>query len=545
MDPEQRYETQRIDHLGIVAGICREIDLAEVVDQRVEQVDRKVSCGQAVQAMVLNALGFVGRALYLMPDYLHNKPVDLLIDPALKAEDFNDDSLGRSLDDLYHQGVTEVFAKVASRALEVYGIEHRFVHLDSSSFHLHGQYETGEPDLEAITITHGYSRDHRPDLKQAVVQLITSQRSALPVWLEVLSGNSSDKESFAPSVEAYCQQLGEDQQPYFVMDSAGYSQDNLKTLKKMRWLMRVPETLADAKALVKETDRAVMTRLTDGYWDKEIQSEYGGIGQRWLVVFSQAGYERELKTLERVQERERETAEKGWRKVCQTTFNCEADAEKAVEQFNQRWKYHRVTAQVTPITQYARRGRPAAEDEPQVIGYSLSGEVQAYQPGIDEARRSLGKFIIATNELDPQRMPPGEMLANYTDQGVTVERGFRFLKDPLFFAHSLFLKKPERIMALIMIMGLALLVYALAERQLRLALEQKNESIPDQKGKPTQKPTLRWVFQIFEGLDILSIWVGDQQVQRQVLNLRPVHLQVLRLFGPQTQKCYLIDLAAT
>ena len=100
-------------------------------------------------------------------------------------------------------------------------------------------------------------------------------------------------------------------------------------------------------------------------------------------------------------------------------------------------------------------------------------------------------------------------------------------------------------MALIMIMGLALLVYALAERQLRLALEQKNENIPDQKGKPTQKPTLRWVFQIFEGLDILSIWVGDQRVLRQVLNLRPVHLQVLRLFGPQIQKCYLIDPAAT
>ncbi len=545
MDPEHRYETQRIDHLGLVAGICRKIGLVEEVDQRVGQGDRKVSCGQAVQAIVLNALGFVGRALYLMPDYLRNKPVDLLIDPTLKGKDFNDDSLGRSLDDLYQQGVTEVFAKVASRALEMYGIEHRFVHLDSSSFHLHGQYEVSEPNIEAITITHGYSRDHRPDLKQAVVQLITIQRSALPVWLEVLSGNNSDKVSFAPSVEAYCQQLGEDQQPYFVTDSAGYTQDNLKTLKKMRWLMRVPETLADAKALVKEADRAVMTQLADGYWGKEVQSEYGGIGQRWLVVFSQAGYDRELKTLGRAQEREREAVEKGWRIVCQTAFNCETDAEKAVVQFNLRWKYHQVTVQITPITQNARRGRPAAEDEPQVVGYSLSGKVHEHQPGIDEALRSLGKFIIATNELDPQRLPPGEILANYTDQGVTVERGFRFLKDPLFFAHSLFLKKSERIMALIMIMGLALLVYALAERRLRLALEEKNETLPDQMGKPTQKPTLRWVFQIFEGLDILSIWVGDQRVQRQALNLRPVHIQVLRLFGPQIQRCYLIDPATT
>jgi transposase len=168
----------------------------------VGQGNRKVSGGQAVQAMVLNALGFFGRALYFIPDYLRNNPVNLFIDPALKAEDFNDDSLRRSLDDLYQQGETEVFARVASLALGVYGIEHHFVPLDSSSFHLHGQFENGEPNMEAITITHGYSRDHQ-DLKQAVVQLITSQRSALPIWLEFLSGNSSDKESIAPSVEAW------------------------------------------------------------------------------------------------------------------------------------------------------------------------------------------------------------------------------------------------------------------------------------------------------------------------------------------------------
>lgn len=98
MDPETRYETQRIDHLGIVAGICREIGVIEEIDQQVGASEQKVSCGQGVQVMVLNALGFTSRALYLMPDYLHNKPVDPLIGPELKAEDFNDDSLGRTLE---------------------------------------------------------------------------------------------------------------------------------------------------------------------------------------------------------------------------------------------------------------------------------------------------------------------------------------------------------------------------------------------------------------------------------------------------------------
>ena len=106
MKDERTYETQRIDHLGIVSGICQEISLIEQIDTKVKPNGRKVSCGRATQALVLNALGFVGSALYLMPDYLDQKPVDLLIDPDLTAEDFNDDTLGRCLDDLYEAGRT-------------------------------------------------------------------------------------------------------------------------------------------------------------------------------------------------------------------------------------------------------------------------------------------------------------------------------------------------------------------------------------------------------------------------------------------------------
>jgi len=540
MSVEPEYETQSIDHLGIVAGISRKIGLVETIDEKVGQTGRKVSCGEAVLAMVLNALGFTSRALYLMPDYLRNKPVDLLVRSDLKPDDFNDDTLGRSLDDLYACGITEVFACVASKALSTYGIEHRFVHLDSSSFHLHGQYDVETPDEEMITITHGYSRDHRPDLKQVVAQIITSHKSNLPVWLEVLSGNSSDKESFAKTVKAYCQHLKDKKQPYFVMDSAGYSENSLKTLQNLLWLMRVPETLAEAKRLVKDTEKSQMTGLTAGYLGKEIKSAYGGVNQRWLIVFSQAAYDRELRTLAKAQAREQEAAEKMWRKVCQPVFNCQEDAETACKQFNQRWKYHQASVEVTPITKHAHPGRPSAGVEPGVVGYVLTGDVKEFTPGVEDAKRSLGKFILATNEMDSQDLSAAAMLENYTAQGVSVERGFRFLKDPLFFADSLFLKNPARIMALIMIMGLALLLFALGERQLRFALKQNNQTVPDQKRKPTQQPTLRWVFQMFEGLHVLSVVIDGRVTTRKILNLRPVHLQILSLLGPQVQTCYLV-----
>jgi len=56
MESGQRFETHRLDHLGIMVRISQEIRLIEIVDQQVGLVERKISCGQAVQAMILNAL---------------------------------------------------------------------------------------------------------------------------------------------------------------------------------------------------------------------------------------------------------------------------------------------------------------------------------------------------------------------------------------------------------------------------------------------------------------------------------------------------------
>lgn len=544
MSAEPNYETQRIDHLGIVAGVCQEISLIAQINSQVRNSERKVSCGQGTQALILNALGFVGRALYLTPGYLDNKPVDVLIGEEVCAADFNDDTLARCLDDLYEAGVTEVFYRVAAHALQVYGIKSKYVHLDSSSFHLHGAYDRQEAEREAISITYGYSKDHRPDLKQVVVQLITSHKSALPVWFEALSGNSNDKKTFTESVKAYCKQLSASERFYLVMDSAGFTEATLKAAQEqdLYWLMRVPETLTQAKQLVKETLAADLLELEPGYGGKEADCEYAEVKQRWLVVFSAAAEAREMKTLEKAQAKELETAQKEWRKIEGQTFNCLADAEQALGQYNKKWKYHLAKAQANPVSQYPRRGRPSVSDQKEIVGYNLQGEIEVNGAAVEDTKRILGRFIIATNELDTGRLSAVGMLENYTDQGISVERGFRFLKDPMFFANTLFLKKPERIMALLMIMGLALLVYSLAERKLRQALKEIQATIPNQLRKPTQTPTIRWVFQLFEGLDFLLIRQNERVVFRKLINLRPVQQQVIALLGPHVQKCYLMPL---
>ena len=238
--------------------------------------------------------------------------------------------------------------------------------------------------------------------------------------------------------------------------------------------------------------------------------------------------------------KEKAEVQRAWRTLQSQVFHCQEDAERALGALQKKWKYHQVAGKVVPVTRYPSRGRPAAGATPQIVGFRLAGEVRTSEHLLEQARRGQGRFILATNECQSECLPAEAMLSQYKSQALSVERGFRFLKDPLFFADSLFLKNPGRIMALTMIMTLALLIYALAERKLRTQLQETGQSIPNQTGKATQTPTMRWVFQIFEGVDVLLIWEGEQLVQRQVLNLTPLHLDILRLLGPPVENCYLL-----
>jgi transposase len=117
------------------------------------------------------------------------------------------------------------------------------------------------------------------------------------------------------------------------------------------------------------------------------------------------------------------------------------------------------------------------------------------------------------------------MLTAYKAQH-SVERGFRFLKDPQIVASSFFVKNPQRVEALLFIMTLCLLVYSLLEYKIRKVLAEQKKTVPDQKGKPTANPTARWIFHCFVGIHLLKLPDGKEAV----LNLQQVHKTILSLF---------------
>jgi transposase len=160
-------EIARLDHVGIVAGVCREIGVAEYVDARDTHAHERVGVGTATVAMVLNGLGFANRRLYLVSQCFKTKPVVHLLGPGITAEDLTDECLGRPLDWRYAHDPTALFAGIATPARQRLGVSARELHVDTTSFAVSGEYAreaAGDLDAQALAITYGYSRDHRQDL---------------------------------------------------------------------------------------------------------------------------------------------------------------------------------------------------------------------------------------------------------------------------------------------------------------------------------------------------------------------------------------------
>src|SRR5207253_10067046 len=132
--------------------------IGDVLDQATQQNPelRDLTVGEAVKAMVLNGLGFINQALYLVPRFFQNKPTYRLISPRVAPAQLNDDALGRTLDTLYDYGVTELYSLLAATAAKRLGLAPRFAHLDRTSFLVAGRSNSDRtPDAHGVPLSLG------------------------------------------------------------------------------------------------------------------------------------------------------------------------------------------------------------------------------------------------------------------------------------------------------------------------------------------------------------------------------------------------------
>ncbi len=537
----EEIQVKNLDHLGIVAGLIDEIGIVEIINNKLGiDVREKISAGTVVKSILINGLGFVSRPLYLFSQFFKDKAIEKLLGEGIKPDYLNDDKIGRVMDELYKYGLNDIFIEVILEVIKKFEIEIKYSHLDATSFHLDGEdksEENQEQEREEkiikerpIFIKKGYSRDHRPDLKQCVLDLITSQDGDLPLFVRVGDGNESDKAVFGKILVEFKNQIKFDS--IMVCDSALYSQENLKLIQHLKWITRVPMTLKKAKELVQNVEIEEITdeekeKRSDlnleGYtWKEEIVT-YGGIKQTWLIVSSEKRQKSDLEKLEKKLSQEKEKSKKLLKEIQSEEFEHPQAARYKLKAINKKLRLFEIT-EVELIETCSKKNERIYK----IIGLAIKKDEE-----IARKTREAGRFILATNLVEENKLEPSEILITYKNQQSS-ERGFRFLKDPLFFTDSFFVEKPERIETMLFLMSFCLLVYNLGQRELRNCLKRVKVGVKNQVGKLTLRPTLRWIFQSFQGIHYIIL-----NEVKQIVNLTEERRFILSLLPASCQRYYL------
>ena len=378
--------------------------------------------------------------MYLFSQFFVGKATEHLIGPGVKPEYLNDSRIGRVLDQLYKKGLTSVFMEISLAAVKRFGVSIKQAHLDGSSMCVQGEYLNNQPETEEksepvpIEITHGYSRDYRPDLKQFTLALITSGDGDVPLYLRVGNGNDSDQAVFTEVIAEFQHQWKAAEPEVYVADAALYSEENLEALGKTPWISRVPGTIAEAQWLMQTLPPAMFAiSHNDNYAIAEVCSTYAGVRQRWLIVQSKSRQQADLKQLDKRIESAKTKQAKALQDLSAHPFACETDALEAAKFLAKKLKYHRLTdIEVQLKPHYDKPGRPRKGESPQRYTYHLQAILVLDEAAIALLRNQAGRFILATNLLDDKLWPNETILQEYKNQQ-SCERGKRIpQRSPLF-----------------------------------------------------------------------------------------------------------------
>ena len=564
---------QRVDpvaQLPLVLGVLRRLDTAAVIDSLIPPHPAQVlSCGHGVEALVLAILDG-HHALYKVGAHLEERGMLPLLQAGLQRVSLNDYRLGQILDALFAANLNRVFGAVALKALEVYAIPTPWLHQDTTTITLSGAYEEEErggtqgaaapAGLLPPRPAYGHNKDGHPELKQVLLSLGVSSDGGLPLRMGVRDGNTSDSTE-TPVAIAECLALGLEGVIGIVADSKGYSQRTLGLCleQQIGLVTLVPRTCAirqeveawgrqqDALPLLLEKPgrtraepprrwhgQSVVRRVAVEYSEGRSASE----AIRFVVVHSSQLAQREVKASAKAQANEAARVATHVRHATAQHFACAADAEAAIAAYEghgrgrrgrrpQPWGYHALSSRVEGFSQAkkrARRGRPPKSEEPQSeVRYRLEVEVKTLERAEDEQ----GWTVLATT-VGPEVCSDTEILQAYHTQNTTVEPGFRWIKNPAAIS-PVWLEKPERIAALAMLTVVGLLVYAVIQRQVRLALREQEQHLPGNKG-PTATPTAAVVLALFAHVTMGYFQVGQTEM-RHVYGLQDHHGMVCDALG--------------
>src|SRR5918911_488663 len=499
-------EVYPVQHLPILKAYADQLGLVSLINHYVP-TEMGVDAGTVVLAMVLDTLS--GRSpLYRLEEFFAQHDTELLLGKAVPPQALNDDTAGRVLDRLYDFGTMRLFTACAVRAATRFGLERRYVHFDTISRSVWGEYQYAETQDLPFQVTYGYSKDKRPDLKQFVLSTLCVDR-AVPIWGKPEDGNASDKALNTALLSEIAQLLarhGVAPGAYiYIADAALVTEDSLAALRDTLFITRLPATYSECGRVIAEAVAAnqweevgvvaqtppTQHRPGTCYRVAEASVTLYGKAYRAVVVHSSSQDQRRQQQLARELQASSATLETMVRQAVQQEYFCHADAEVAAAKLRTlQSTYHGVEVEIEEHPKYGP-GRPSLKHPRAVkaLRYGLRVTLHERAEVIARKRQETGCFVPLTNVPTAGEMAhrAGDVLRAYKEQH-GIEQNYGFLKDPLI-VDSMFLKKPERIEALGLVLLLALLLWRLMERAMRRHVDTTSTALPGWDKKVTERPT--------------------------------------------------------
>jgi transposase len=554
-----QVDAKHLGPLPLAVAIIEGLGIARVLDEMLPIDPRSnISDSDCIVAMILNILG--GRiALYRMEGWTRKLPVKDLFGEHCKPEDFSDARLARALDHLFEVGTDCVLSEVVRQYLAREDRPTTYsVHQDTTSVAVHGAYE-GEPPDWAPQMLRGFSKDHRPDLKQLVFGLSLHGSTGMPLMATMFDGNTSDKYANTFHIEGLVDLLPDEDEVTMVGDSKLVEAQTLGALVAAGFhfvslvsrSFAVRDDVLDrlcAEADLPELGRTAARRKADpdsvycgrSYraeltiqrpFEKREDKEF-----RFLAVHSSSLVAKVKRQLPDRLVKERKALLKQVAKTGKQLFSCEHDAENAAEKLEEAATLWMMTIHIEAVEVRAKRGRgrPKVGAEPKTdTRYQLViGDLVLNQTAIAAHRRTRSHFVLVTDHLDEQQWSDERILAEYRKQGlIEGHTGFRWLKGPGQIS-PLLLKKEERIAALGLVLVLTLMVRNYVQFTVRAGLEESGETIGyyDRK-RETAKPTAEVIWDHFGILQRVVVSIGGEVARSTIEGLEPDARRIIAMLG--------------
>jgi len=554
--PEKEIEREKIDafsvkHLPIIKAYADKIGIVPIINQLIES-EMDIDPGTVFLGMILDTLS--GRSpLYRLDEFFESQDCELLLGKEVNLSSFSDYNVARVFDKAFDVGTIQIFNEISKNALEVFEISSEHVCFDTTSVNIYGDYDLYvDPDHnQPFEITHGYSKDHRPDLKQFILSLLCVDRT-VPIFGKTEDGNSSDKtvnNVVLSDISRYMANYGLEPGAFiYIADSAMVTQKNLLAIgDDILFISRMPATFSHCSKLISEAvekdqweDLGILSqteptkkRPAASYKTYDTEVIIKGRTYRAIVIHSSAHDKRRQKRIEKQLTAERDMLEKQCKEAVKNPFYCEADATAAGQKLkDQNTTFYNVDFEVEPILKY-NRGRPKKDGTKQIkeINYGLCWKITEKEQSIAKLKEEAGCFVLLTNvtHLGEKQYEAYDILRTYKDQ-YGIEQNFGFLKDPMI-VNGVFLKKPQRIEVLGLVLLLSLLIWRLIEKSMRRFVEKDDQDLPGWKRRRTTRPTTFMLMTKFQGVLILKI--GAERRFTKPLNSQQLeYLSALKV-GPE------------